>query len=361
MERPRQFNAAVHGLRGVASIMVFYAHLLGGAAEHVYADRTAYVQGIVPFWNFGTYGVYLFFAISGFVIVPSVIRYPIGDFAIRRFWRIYPIYLFFTLLFILANYATNLIPEVNTPVAILAGLTFTNILIGTEQLTPNAWSLTYEVMFYGLAATVFYFVVTHPSRIGAAVALVLAIAFVVKLPAALFFLIGMGTWYLHSKNRVLRPSVKPWLEMASLAALIAVSSQGHFGYYQPEMRDPVALGTMAATAVYFYFAVDLNSLTSRALNLRWVMYLGTVSYSLYLVHPYVYMPMRTLFIKLGLFTDNIPLSLMFFITSVSILTLAATHITHIYLEKLPYQKRFNKDVFSPHKLIPLKAGVPENE
>jgi peptidoglycan/LPS O-acetylase OafA/YrhL len=349
METAPAFNTAVHGLRGVASIMVFFAHLLGGAAEHVYADRIGYVNGVEPFWNFGTYGVYLFFAISGFVIVPSVIRYSIGDFFVRRVWRIYPIFLFFSVLFVIGNYFTNFIPDVNNPTAILAGLTFTNILVGTEQLTPNAWSLTYEVMFYGLAATVFYFAVSHRNPFGFAIAIALSLLFVFKLPAALFFVIGVGSWYMYSVNWVVRPQIKPWFEIASLFALIAISTQGHFGYYQNEMSDPVALATMAATAVFFYFAVDYESITSRVLNVRWIMYLGTVSYSLYLVHPYVYMPMRVAFVKLGWFSDNILFSLIIFISTVSFLTLLATHLAHVFLEKWPYKYRFSKDPFSPKK------------
>src|SRR3546814_16194799 len=79
------FNCAAHGLRGIAALMVFSAHLLGGSAEHVYQDHSAYVQFVLRPWQFGVYGVYLFFTISGFVILPSVLRYSKGQLALRRF------------------------------------------------------------------------------------------------------------------------------------------------------------------------------------------------------------------------------------------------------------------------------------
>src|SRR3546814_5206166 len=144
------FNCAAHGLRGIAALMVFSAHLLGGSAEHVYQDHSAYVQFVLRPWQFGVYGVYLFFTISGFVILPSVLRYSTGQFALRRFLRLYPLFLTLTLLFVLLNAVTNAYPDLNNWPTILAGVTFTNLFWHTEQLTPNAWSLTFEVIFYSL-------------------------------------------------------------------------------------------------------------------------------------------------------------------------------------------------------------------
>src|SRR3546814_18959352 len=91
------FNCASHFLRGFAALMVFSAHLLGGSAEHVSQDHSAYVQFVLRPWQFGVSGVYLFFTISGFVILPSVLRYSTGQFALRRFLRLYPLFLTLTL------------------------------------------------------------------------------------------------------------------------------------------------------------------------------------------------------------------------------------------------------------------------
>src|SRR5690606_4351233 len=99
----------------------------------------------------------LFFVISGFVIWPSVVRYSPGQFALRRFMRLYPLFLALTLLFMGLNLAANAYPHLNDAKTIAAALSFTNIFVGTEQLTPNAWSLSFEVMFYALTcATVFF-------------------------------------------------------------------------------------------------------------------------------------------------------------------------------------------------------------
>src|SRR3546814_12014022 len=85
---------------------------------------------------------------SELVILPSVLRYSTGQFALRRFLRLYPLFLTLTLLFVLLNAVTNAYPDLNNWPTILAGVTFTNLFWHTEQLTPNAWSLTFEVIFY---------------------------------------------------------------------------------------------------------------------------------------------------------------------------------------------------------------------
>src|SRR3546814_2636247 len=84
-------------------------------------------------WQFGVYGVYLFFTISGFVILPSVLRYSTGQFALRRFLRLYPLFLTLTLLFVLLNAVTNANPDLNNWPTILAGVTFTNLFWISEE------------------------------------------------------------------------------------------------------------------------------------------------------------------------------------------------------------------------------------
>src|SRR5262249_25438546 len=148
--RGREFNPAAHGLRGVASLMVFAAHLLGGPAKHVYADNPEYASFVEGPWSFGIYGVNLFFVISGFVIMASVIRYNPTEFAERRFFRIYPLFFVSTILFAILNAATNAYPYSNNIYSLFSSLLFADLFTGTEQLAPNAWSLTYEVIYYAM-------------------------------------------------------------------------------------------------------------------------------------------------------------------------------------------------------------------
>src|SRR3546814_20034241 len=49
------FNCAAQGLRGIAAILVFSAHLLGGSAEHVYQYTYSYCQFVPRPWQVGVH------------------------------------------------------------------------------------------------------------------------------------------------------------------------------------------------------------------------------------------------------------------------------------------------------------------
>src|SRR3546814_10381595 len=87
------------------------------------------------------------------------------------------------------------------------------------------------------------------------------------------------------------------LEAAAFLSCVYFGSSGWFAYTPADMSNPVAIGTILSTAAYFYFAVSPGSLTGRLLSGPTMAYLGTVSYSLYLVHPYTYYAMRMLFVE----------------------------------------------------------------
>src|SRR3546814_12383991 len=74
-------------------------------------------------------------------------------------------------------------------------------------------------------------------------------------------------------------------------------------------------------------------------------YQGTVSYSLYLVHPYTYYAMRMLFVEMGLFTNHIALSMLLFFLVTTPLTLLVTHVVHHLVELGPYQWFFRQRIY----------------
>src|SRR3546814_8269299 len=74
-------------------------------------------------------------------------------------------------------------------------------------------------------------------------------------------------------------------------------------------------------------------------------YQGTVSYSLYLVHPYTYYAMRMLFVAMGLFTNHIALSMLLFFLVTTPLTLLVTHVVHHLVELGPYQWFFRQRIY----------------
>jgi peptidoglycan/LPS O-acetylase OafA/YrhL len=344
-----EFNVAAHALRGIASMMVFIAHILGGTAEHIYARFPNYVDLIQAPWFLGRWAVGLFFVISGFVILPSVLRYTPREFAWRRFMRLYPLFFFCSLLFIVLNAATNAYPKTNTIEAILGGLLFLNLLTGTEQLTPNAWSLTFEVIFYIFTCVAVYFWVRKRNVPIALILAAAALLFMLRYPVATYFLFGVIIRVFYDylyKGTPKLPVYGPMaIEAALLVTAIVSGSMYQFVNAPVDLGVPVAYLIMASTVSYFLLAVGPNSLSSKMLNYKPLLYLGSVSYSLYLVHPYTYFACRKLFEKFNLFGENWLVSIGLFFLFATPITLAATHVVHLALERGPYNWVFHQRIY----------------
>lgn len=342
---PAEFNAAAHGLRGIASLMVFCAHMLGGTAEHIYANSPEYVELIYRPWQFGRWGVELFFMISGFVILPSVVRYTPAQFALRRFLRIYPLFFVFSLIFIALNLLTDTQPAMNDPWTILACLTFLNLITGTDQLTPNAWSLTFEVIFYALTALIFYFLKRKPSEIYAAGAIILALIFLIMFPITIFFILGIGVRLLFDRGLI--PGGR-WAHAAEILFAIGClifASADWFLYTPSDFSNPLVYAIIVSTAGYFGLAVSKDSLTTRIFSGKAITYLGVVSYSLYIVHPYTYFTCRNLFQHFGIFDLGWKIGIPLFFLVTTPITLIVTHAIHHALERYPYQWFFRQRVY----------------
>ena len=96
--------ARIDVLRGVAILLVFTCHMRGSACGWNRLDWNGLVSGTAthPGWwhlllyplSYGGAGVALFFVLSGYVIHRSYLRAHLtwGNYAARRFWRIYPAY-----------------------------------------------------------------------------------------------------------------------------------------------------------------------------------------------------------------------------------------------------------------------------
>lgn len=318
--------------------MVVLAHVVGGAREHVYTGQ-GYALATTPFWNLGTTFVYLFFAISGFVIVPSVLRYSPSEFIARRLVRIYPLFLACSLAYL----ALHLwMPKASLALdwsTVASALLFTNLLTGSQQLTPNAWSLTYEVMFYTLAAG-FGLALARRSVVVFVLVAAAFSAFLISFNVVAFFVIGALTYVVQQGGLLDRLPFRRLLEGIAAIGFLLLASRQHFD--AEAMTFVAAAPLMVGTALYFALAVHPRSLTATLLTNRFAQHVGTISYSLYLVHPYVYLPIRLAFSHFGLFTGNVALSMTIFGIVVVAASLAASQVFHYLFERLPNEIVFRR-------------------
>ncbi len=110
------------------------------------------VPSFLPDFNFGPFGVAVFFLISGFVIPFSCRAKSAKGFIFSRALRIYPTYAVSLSLTILAVYITSRyfwgeVPEISWK-TILANVTLTQTLVMAPSIDLVNWTLAIEIKFY---------------------------------------------------------------------------------------------------------------------------------------------------------------------------------------------------------------------
>ncbi|MCU0570215.1 MAG: acyltransferase [Oculatellaceae cyanobacterium Prado106] len=142
----------IDSLRGIAVLGVLLVHV------------NQHVEGL-PSWldaiaKQGARGVQLFFIVSAFTLFLSMQQRrqesrPLVNFFIRRFFRIAP--LFYTAIAFYAIQQAIAEPETFSVPQLLSVLTFTNSWnpFWVNGLVPGCWSISVEVMFYGVVPLLF--------------------------------------------------------------------------------------------------------------------------------------------------------------------------------------------------------------
>jgi peptidoglycan/LPS O-acetylase OafA/YrhL len=272
--RSRELDA----LRGIAASWVILFHYTVRYGQ-IFGD------GDAPFHvGDGIYGVELFFAISGFVMLMTLARMrTAGEFVIARAARLYPTYW--------AGVATTFVVMALWP---LAGRTVTapqaafNLTMLQEYFhVPDVdsvyWSLEVELVFYAWIVAVFAAgwlpraraLVTAWMLVGIA-AFLACRYFGRPLPVILdrtlllvhcgYFGIGVTAWLDYQAGHTARAS---WLQYA-LAAAVAFLAQGPHGL----------LLALAIVGVFWL----VSQRRAQLLDTRVLVFLGAISYPLYLLH-----------------------------------------------------------------------------
>jgi peptidoglycan/LPS O-acetylase OafA/YrhL len=282
--RASGFVPSVQGLRGVSAMAVVGAHLdamalHGGFAPYSGTILEAALQTL-------GHGVDLFFIISGFVIPGSLFRHrDVRRFFLDRLLRIMPLFLTLQVLicvigrFIGYKWLKGIGPSAFAKL-FLANATFIAFPLDMPLLQQNSWSLTYEWGFYIFVAAAWYLLVQRQlRRLGTWLFAAAALAIGVTHPVCIYFLIGLAF-----------ARVQPSLAVPPLAEAVLLPVCLISFLYTAEFVSRYVAALPAC--VLFAFVLDRRSLTSRFLESRPLLYLGEISYSLYLVHPLAIFPVR---------------------------------------------------------------------
>ncbi len=261
----------------------------------------------------GTYGVSLFFVISGFVITMAMEGKPAksSEFMIRRIFRILPLATVATILCYGLKYwfGWGVIPS---PMDLLSSLLFLPLnnqappFYGYRVL-PVQWTLTYELVFYTLFSLSLTVAKEHHYRMVAALLVMMVFGLqalyggwtlnayeaplvggsgpihglmsLLANPIFLFFTVGIGFARLYALFEGLAVCPRyAWRWMLPISC----------GLWVLSAKLDMVGGTVFA--IWSFWVVLLSERCIR--SSRWVSCftrLGDISYSLYLIHPIVYL------------------------------------------------------------------------
>lgn len=299
-------------------------------------------------WEFGHYGVQVFFVLSGFLITNILIRHKnsrnklkvIKNFYVRRALRLFPIYYLFLIYllvviigdkFISNNIGWFLTYTANIKFYITGGL--------VDVWSNHLWTLSVEEQFYLLFPIIFLFI---PKRFEYWLAIFFIfsaltfkyLSFGNGQPTALLTfaqmdMLGVGVLIAVLKNRhkcIYLSLANSWVK---IIILITITLSLWIFYFQPTLSRfldyilLISFGLIVANT-----AIGFNGVVGYILNNRVLQYLGRISYGLYLYHKIIPLSLIIILNKLDLRIENI---VVYYITNLSIL-LICSHISWKLIE-----------------------------
>jgi peptidoglycan/LPS O-acetylase OafA/YrhL len=309
MNRLHQIDA----LRGLAAILVIISHasesLAPFAAQYGHSNLLAQLAQRA---DFGRMGVIIFFIISGFVVAHTLggRDASLGKFAVRRLFRLYPLYWFSIILVIFFNGIGSypLAPPGDYS-ALLANVTMLPTLLGFEPMMGLYWTLETELVFYLFAVVVYqagqlFRPVALFWIIFALIAMFAAVMFGVlpsprllawkSLPLNLSFMFWGALFHAVVFNAGLQAHRKKWkvLLLISAGFILLPSFYTFIRFFSSSSPDDLrwAVSYPAAVLAFVLIFFAKGGWTQRVSGL------GVISYSMYLLHP-VALAMVTTFLN----------------------------------------------------------------
>jgi peptidoglycan/LPS O-acetylase OafA/YrhL len=307
-DRVRRYVPCLEGIRGYGFLFVFCGHyFLPGQLAH---PGTVRLKLLTALSSLGLFAVPAFFVLSGYLIggILYDTRHREGYFRVfytRRILRVFPVY-YVTLLAILAFYAIRGIPA--------NYLFWTHFLyiqnlfpgyahrIGGPVSTIHFWSLAVEEQFYLLWPLVVWLFPDRRKLMGIATMLIvfsgtlrLAAPLLWSSPKAILWFtptrvdaVLLGVMLGLIRQDTIYERIKPlakWIVLAGGATAISLAIWQGEGWSKTYLGEEVWIPLVNFTAVAIIIAVmEENSLLNRACSQRWICWLGSLSYSLYVFH-----------------------------------------------------------------------------
>jgi peptidoglycan/LPS O-acetylase OafA/YrhL len=302
-KRREDFNITLNGYRGLCAMAVFMFHV-GSAGVKPWPEGTPVKDFIHFFWTSFAYGVDMFFMISGFVILGSLLRHPsVGGFLKDRFIRIFSAWVPALIAVTIVCVALRMKMFENVTPLEGVGIFAANLVL-LPPLAPipmvhyGSWSLTYEWVFYFTAAAGAIIWRGYSRDAGRSLAMALwgiaAATFICLYPRSMYFLTGVLVF--HYRDLLARHRRLLGFPVVSLLVFLLAwrSTEVSRAELSTTWLNFLVDGRWVFAVVAFvaslhlFASVCLNaSRQTDFLNGRVSQFLGNISYSFYLWHALV--------------------------------------------------------------------------
>ena len=330
------YNRNLNGLRGLCAFLVFVRHIWGGPRlEGWWGDTLPDAVTLDFLFNSLQCAVEIFFMISGFLITASLLRAPtIGHFLINRVLRIYPVFLATHLILFALGPALHYKLLDGVDAGTWSWLFVTNGLMlpgifPIPLVQTNAWSLSYEAAFYVFSITA-YRLGRHLAPRPRTLLIALATAGACCLyPRAAFFAAGALVFLMGERAAALgrRPWLLPGLLLPALFLLLQASLDAGVGW----TRLGYALGFLIGIPLFATLVHGRGAFAS-LLQSRPMQYLGDISYSFYLWHPFAYFAGKKIVHAIAPGQAPLLQLALLFVAALPV-ALALSHLSHRLIER----------------------------
>ncbi len=290
----------LESLRGIAALVVAFYHF---PSDFILTDNLFVKNGALM--------VDFFFVLSGFVIALSYLDRisewsTLVSFQLRRFWRLYPLHLI-TLIFFFAMEAIK--PVLTSQLGLSFGtpafsistvpdffwnLTLTHSIFSTEMgYNYPSWSISTEFITYFIFGLLL--LAPHFARVPLFIGMVL-LGFSVTLAFSELPLedtVGLGIWrcfycfFLGVLTFILMSKIPP-LRFGDLTGILSLAISVLAVVYLAHTPVHIFIPLLFCALVLVMAALREDTVTWAALNWRPMVWLGTISYSVYMIHPVIW-------------------------------------------------------------------------
>lgn len=314
-------NYSMQGLRGFSALIV--------VIDHIY--QMAYKGGFFHYrgdTGLGYIGVDLFFMISGFLIIQSLIKHgEVNVFLKNRVIRVFPVFLFLHFSIFLAGPIAHYEWFGDVSVSKYIFNFFSNLFLlpgmfDLQIAQKNAWSLSYEFAFYLMACALYLILnkVKNASIKGMLTALFVlsTLAIMYIHPRVCFFIAGVLVFFLIKKVKV--KYNKFYLFNGTILLLLLYISLSN-------MYLAFVFGVL-----FFFTIAREEGVFSSFLKTRVMQFFGDISYSFYLWHPFALFPFKVIFSRYGYLISNEYLRIFIFGVLGFTVTTIVSYLSYKYIE-----------------------------